>query len=254
MVAAVQPFLSGSISKTINVGHETTVEEIKDLYIKSWQLGLKAVAIYREGSKRTQPLNTSKDDKKLEKSLSNGYDTNTPRAKRNPLPDERNGITHKFKISGYKGYITVGLYDNGEPGEIFIKMAKAGSVVNGLLDSLALAISLCLQYGVPLSVLVDKYSHTRFEPSGFTQNQQIPIAKSILDYLFRWLELKFLKEEENEKICVENGAVQEIQYENSKSKQEVSMSAPACSICGTLMQRNGTCYICSSCGTTSGCS
>lgn len=184
MMAAVQPFISGAISKTVNMPTNVTPEHIMDTYIQAWKMGLKAIAIYRDGCKRSQPLNTGlKTDKKED-------------AKKNPLrrrlPDERQSITHKFSIAGHEGYITVGMYEDGTPGEIFIVMAKEGSVVSGLMDSFATAISLTLQYGVPLKVLVNKFTHTRFEPAGFTNNPNIPIAKSITDYIFRWLALKFL--------------------------------------------------------------
>ena len=186
MMGATQPFLSGAISKTVNLPTNATVEDIEQAYLESWKLGLKAVAVYRDGCKRSQPLNTSKEEPKLE-----ALPVDSAGAVRRRLPDERRSITHKFSIGGHEGYLTVGMYDDGTPGELFVVMAKEGSVVSGLMDSFATSVSLALQYGVPLRVLVDKFSHTRFEPSGFTGNPDIPIAKSITDYIFRWLSLKF---------------------------------------------------------------
>ena len=199
MMAAAQPFISGAISKTVNVPQDCTPDEIAETYLESWKLGLKAVAIYRDGSKKTQPLNTSKETPAGEKQTAN-VDI-PPRAVRRRLPDERTSITHKFSIGGHEGYITVGLYpDTNDPGEIFIRMAKEGSSISGLMDSFATAISLSLQYGVPLSTLVDKFIHSRFEPSGFTNNKDIPMAKSVMDYIFRWLALKFLEKDQRRNV------------------------------------------------------
>ena len=199
MMAAAQPFISGAISKTVNLPPECTIEDVQDAYMESWKQGLKAVAIYRDGCKRTQPLSTSKTDPGLGKSaaavaaapVKNG----PPAAVRKKLPDERQSLTHKFSIAGHEGYIHVGLYETGEPGEIFVKMAKEGSTISGLMDSFATAISLALQHGVPLRLLCDKFSRTRFEPYGFTENPEIPRASSIMDYLFRWLASKFVKQD-----------------------------------------------------------
>ncbi len=201
MMSAVQPFLSGSISKTCNLPAEVTPEDIQKTYLEAWRLGLKCIAIYRDGCKRTQPLNTGRT--KSDASVTTAQiaaaakpePAAAPRSVRRRLPDERQAITHKFSIGGHDGYLTVGLYEDGIPGEIFIVMAKEGSTVSGLVDSVATSISLALQYGVPLEVLVNKFSHTRFEPSGFTNNRQIPIANSIMDYVFRWLGVKFLNRE-----------------------------------------------------------
>ncbi len=189
MMGATQPFISGAISKTVNVPKEATVDEIMEAYIESWRLGAKAVSIYRDGSKRTQPLNTSKDktQAEVEKVVAS---MGQPVRKR--LPDERHSITHKFDIAGHEGYITVGLFEDGQPGELFLVMAKEGSTISGFADAFAQAISYALQYGVPLQVLVDKFSHARFEPSGMTRNPDIRFAKSIVDYIFRWLATKFL--------------------------------------------------------------
>jgi ribonucleoside-diphosphate reductase alpha chain len=203
MMAAIQPFLSGAISKTVNMPEAATVEEIEQIYLEGWKLGLKAIAIYRDNSKRSQPLSTSKlksDDEtkaagdvvaELRRQLATAQ-AEALKPHRRRLPSERTAVTHKFDIAGHEGYITVGLYPDGQPGEIFLKMAKEGSTVSGLMDTYATAISLALQYGVPLRDLVNKFAHVRFEPSGFTGNSEIPIAKSIVDYIFRWLGSRFL--------------------------------------------------------------
>ncbi len=205
MMAAAQPFLSGAISKTVNLPSDATVEDVENAYMDSWKLGLKAVAIYRDGCKRTQPLSTSKIDPGLTKG---GVTISSlplaaiaplggpPAAVRRKLPDERQSMTHKFSVAGHEGYMHVGLYETGQPGEIFVRMAKEGSTISGLMDSFATAISLALQHGVPLKLLVDKFSRTRFEPAGFTGNPEIPRATSIMDYLFRWLGSKFVRDEE----------------------------------------------------------
>jgi len=212
MMAACQPFISGAISKTVNMPEHVTVEEIMDAYIQGWKLGLKALAIYRENSKRSQPLSTRKEEKKGESS-GDGMVTAEPKViekvvekivykpVRKRLPDERPSITHKFSVAGHEGYLHIGLYpDTGMPGEIFITMAKQGSTISGLMDAFATAISIALQYGVPLEDLCNKFSHMRFEPAGFTNNPQIPIAKSIMDYIFRYLSLKFLGRPQEEKL------------------------------------------------------
>jgi len=207
MMAAAQPFISGAISKTVNVPNDATPEDIAETYIESWKLGLKAVAIYRDGSKRTQPLNTSKEAPAADKTSASASSEpaiaalTPPKAVRRRLPDERAGVTHKFSIGGHEGYLTVGLYpDTNQPGEIFIRMSKEGSSISGLMDSFATAISLALQYGVPLQTLVDKFIHSRFEPSGFTGNKEIPMAKSVMDYIFRYLALRFLQKEDRHNV------------------------------------------------------
>ncbi|HEY1903751.1 MAG TPA: vitamin B12-dependent ribonucleotide reductase, partial [Terracidiphilus sp.] len=409
MMAATQPFLSGAISKTVNLPHEASVEDVAEAYAESWRQGIKAVAIYRDGSKGTQPLNTSMDEKKKEPSamdaagtrilahLASGHaaaeadvkaleakigeklevtakqviaasaafqhaldeiasaaavptlttspvvsatqsqakdpaqDLNgPPRAVRHRLPEERASITHKFSIAGHEGYITVGLYPTGQPGEIFIKMAKEGSTVSGLMDAFATSISLALQHGVPLKVLCEKFAHTRFEPSGWTGNEQIGYAKSLMDYIFRWLNLRFLSgtqlslfagftsqapqlpaspsilpdsEMEEEPPSLQNNLAK-LAEEVAKRLNQVNSQpsgqaagggiapdphawqapaaspthgpnlkdrgiyhasdamremyemgdAPSCSTCGAIMVRNGSCYRCMSCGSTSGCS
>src|SRR6187399_913192 len=192
MMGATQPFISGAISKTVNVPKEATVDEILQAYLESWKLGAKAISIYRDGSKRTQPLNTSRDKSVDVKAVAEAAVAAMKQPIRRKLPDERHSITHKFDIAGHEGYITVGLFDDGQPGEIFLVMAKEGSTISGFADAFAQAISYALQYGVPLQVLVDKFSHARFEPSGMTRNPEIRFAKSIVDYIFRWLATKFL--------------------------------------------------------------
>jgi ribonucleoside-diphosphate reductase alpha chain len=379
MMAAAQPFLSGAISKTVNLPHDATLDDIIQAYTESWRLGLKAVAVYRDGSKGAQPLNVSDgnkakviknaldDDSNVDRAASEAADrvltamaqgnTNSlsedlrllegkvsarlevtansvvtaanaftasvanalslgqaaalredpdttqgpPRAVRHRLPEERASLTHKFSIAGHEGYITVGLYPNGQPGEIFIKMAKEGSTVSGLMDSFATAVSLSLQHGVPLKVLCEKFAHTRFEPSGWTGNEQIGFAKSIMDYIFRWLQLRFLSGHQlslfsglaagvqrpvDEPLLETTPPAGGILTETSQGgasgsvedrglygapetrrsggaifhaadamKEYLDMGdAPSCHTCGAIMVRNGSCYRCMSCGSTSGCS
>jgi ribonucleoside-diphosphate reductase alpha chain len=412
MMAAAQPFLSGAISKTVNLPHEATVEDVAEAYAESWRQGIKAVAIYRDGSKGTQPLNTSMDAtrepsaldvagsralaqlaagqpaarsdlKTLEAKVNDRLEVTArqivaasaafqlalneiaqiaqiakavdikqlqpspaagsandeasaaqnlngpPRAIRHRLPDERASVTHKFSIAGHEGYITVGLYPTGQPGEIFIKMAKEGSTVSGLMDAFATSISLALQHGVPLKVLCEKFAHTRFEPSGWTGNEQIGYAKSLMDYIFRWLNLRFLSgtqltlfaglapqtphlpaspslipEAETEDDTFSQSNLSRLAEEVARRLNQVSGQtgsnpsggsgvapdhdnlsgfdpnaaspgvkdsgifhpsdamrdmyemgdAPSCSTCGAIMVRNGSCYRCMSCGSTSGCS
>ena len=269
MMGAVQPFLSGAISKTVNVPKEATVEEIQQAYIDSWRLGAKAVSIYRDGSKRTQPLNTSKDKEKVAVAAVAG-----PTRRR--LPDERHAITHKFDIAGHEGYITVGLFEDGTPGELFLVMAKEGSTISGFADAFAQAISYALQYGVPLQDLVDKFSHVRFEPSGMTKNPDVRFAKSIVDYIFRWMAAKFLSPEAQFRAGVNNreelvtspeqlpldvaaaaGASATAAISSPRTSSFAAMQnqqdAPPCSTCGSIMVRSGSCYKCANCGTTSGC-
>ena len=273
MMAATQPFLSGAISKTVNMPKEATVEEIEQAYIAGWKLGVKALAIYRDGCKRTQPLNT--DDK-----AAPGTETESQALKpiRRRLPDDRPAITHKFSIAGHEGYITVGMYEDGTPGEIFLVMAKEGSTISGLMDAFATSISLALQYGVPMKALIDKFSHMRFEPAGYTKNREIPIAKSVMDYLFRWLASKFLDAEDRAQVGiierVETKAIETPELPklttNGAGKAKAAVGAPvansdgftfhlqedapSCAECGALMIRNGACYKCLNCGATSGCS
>ncbi|MCC6343213.1 MAG: vitamin B12-dependent ribonucleotide reductase [Bryobacterales bacterium] len=260
MMAAVQPFISGAISKTINMPEESTVEDIMDAYIESWRLGLKAVAIYRDNSKRVQPLSsgTGKAAKTaaLSKTETVIQERIVYRPVRRKLPDERQSITHKFSIGGHEGYITVGLFEDGTPGEIFITMAKEGSTISGLMDSFATAVSYGLQYGVPLKFFVDKFSHVRFEPSGWTGNPQVPYAKSIMDYIFRWMAAKYLGPEHVAQEAGESTKLHPTEPEPQQSLPfgPVVEDAPLCSECGGLMTRNGSCYKCENCGGTSGCS
>jgi ribonucleoside-diphosphate reductase alpha chain len=209
MMAAVQPFISGAISKTVNMPENATPDEIEQVYLEGWKQGLKAIAIYRDNSKRSQPLSTGKKKdgeatadavdsaivESLKKQLA-AAQVEAGKPHRRRLPAERTAVTHKFEINGHEGYITVGLYPDGQPGEIFLKMAKEGSTVSGLMDAFATTVSVSLQYGVPLRDLVNKFAHVRFEPSGFTGNQEIPIAKSIVDYIFRWLGSRFLSDDD----------------------------------------------------------
>jgi ribonucleoside-diphosphate reductase alpha chain len=288
MMGATQPFISGAISKTVNVPNEASVEDIEQAYLESWRLGAKAVSIYRDGSKRTQPLNTSKagvadtrnaglavEVREVVKEVVKVVET----PKRRKLPDERNSITHKFDIAGHEGYITVGLFEDGTPGEIFLTMAKEGSTISGFADAFAQAISYSLQYGVPLQALVDKFSHARFEPSGMTKNPEVRFAKSIVDYIFRWMATKFLtpeaqfragvnmREEPAEeapapKVTVTTPSPAAVAppveakpaaKPSSFAAMQNQTDAPPCSTCGSIMIRSGSCYKCSNCGTTSGC-
>jgi ribonucleoside-diphosphate reductase alpha chain len=275
MMAAVQPFLSGAISKTVNMPTDATPDEIGNAYIESWKLGLKAVAVYRDGCKRSQPLSTSKEEAKGEttgaaEAAAIAAAAAEPRPARRKLPDERHAITHKFSIAGHEGYITVGMYEDGKPGEIFLVMAKEGSTISGLMDAFATSISMALQYGVPLEALVEKFSHVRFEPSGFTKNPEIPYAKSITDYIFRWLASKFLSAEHQEAAGVQRSETsappapggggtsaaidQAAGTVASVAAVRPQSDAPPCHYCGSIMIRNGACYRCANCGSTSGCS
>jgi len=290
MMAAAQPFISGAISKTVNLPENASVEDIMEAYLQAWKLGLKAVAVYRDGCKKSQPLsaagtktaNSSKDDPRPgAPAPQEPEDMNAPpRAVRHKLQEERASITHKFNIGGHEGYITVGLYPNGEPGELFITMAKEGSTVSGLMDSFALAVSISLQHGVPLKLFCEKFAHTRFEPSGWSGNPDIGYAKSIMDYIFRWLQLRFTGQQQ---LLFENlrpklsgvssqpseDAASGMRRPESGSREPGAGSihaadalagiidlgdAPTCSFCGSIMTRNGSCYRCGSCGSTSGCS
>ncbi|OFW25411.1 MAG: ribonucleoside-diphosphate reductase, adenosylcobalamin-dependent [Acidobacteria bacterium RIFCSPLOWO2_02_FULL_65_29] len=278
MMGATQPFISGAISKTVNVPKDATVDEITTAYIQSWKLGAKAISIYRDGSKRTQPLNTSRD-KTPGDIAAEAAALLVTRPVRRKLPDERHAITHKFDIQGHEGYITVGLFEDGQPGEIFLVMAKEGSTISGFADAFAQAISYALQYGVPLQALVDKFSHVRFEPSGMTKNPEIRFAKSIVDYIFRWLATKFLSSEAqfhagvNGKELEEHGHGHSLTPTSAAERHEPTApagkptaatpnpystiqnqeDAPPCSTCGAIMIRSGACYKCVNCGNTSGC-
>ncbi len=257
MMSAVQPFLSGAISKTVNLPSEATVEEIEDAYLQAWRLGLKAIAVYRDGCKKVQPLNVSREGTRVSREQD---DQGPPAAVRHKLADERQSITHKFSVGGHEGYLTVGMYVDGRPGEIFIVMAKEGSTISGLMDSFATAISLSLQHGVPLNLLVDKFSHSRFEPSGFSQHPEIGYAKSIMDYMFRWLDIKFPEgrfvdfQVKEAPVAMEVVDASEFDLEPEECAFVTESDAPACHECGSIMVRSGACHKCLNCGATSGCS
>ncbi|MGD0793181.1 MAG: vitamin B12-dependent ribonucleotide reductase [Terriglobales bacterium] len=292
MMAAAQPFISGAISKTVNLPNAATVDDISEAYIQAWKLGLKAVAVYRDGCKQSQPLSAAgtktAQSGGVERAPSPAAvqeDDNLdapPRAVRHRLKEERMSVTHKFNIGGHEGYVIVGLYPNGEPGEIFIKMAKEGSTVSGLMDSFSLTTSIALQHGVPLRLLCEKFAHTRFEPSGWSSHPEIGYAKSIVDYIFRWLHLRFLTGQQQMLFdnlrpkswpapegvgelpsigSVDPGvgrapspAAGSIHAADALAGMIDMGDAPSCSFCGSIMVRNGSCYKCMSCGSTSGCS
>ena len=290
MMAAVQPYLSGAISKTVNMPNESTPADIEKVYVEAWKMGIKAVAVYRDGSKRQQPLTTSLDKdqskkvvpatKKSEVAVGDGRGESIKPLRRR-LPDERRAITHKFQVGTYKGYITVGLYDDGTPGELFVTMSKEGSVISGLADAFSTSVSIGLQYGVPLQVLVNKFVHMRFEPSGYTNNPNIRIAKSLIDYIFRWMAMKFMTPEEQRAVGIMNVVEPEAGINSAEpvdnapvktneaepqptlfNEKKASLTstfdnqsdAPVCSTCGSIMVRNASCYKCLNCGATSGCS
>jgi ribonucleoside-diphosphate reductase alpha chain len=254
----------------VNVPKAATVEDIEQAYIDAWRIGAKAVSIYRDGSKRTQPLNTTKDKTAAEVAAQAAATLVTSPVRRK-LPDERHALVHKFDIAGHEGYITVGLFENGQPGEIFLVMAKEGSTISGFADAFAQAISYALQYGVPLQALVDKFSHVRFEPSGMTRNPEIRFAKSIVDYIFRWLASKFLSNDEQYNAGGNGRELDTVaaaptatapaapvttaspSATNHHSTIQNQEDAPPCSTCGSIMIRSGACYKCSNCGNTSGC-
>jgi ribonucleoside-diphosphate reductase alpha chain len=301
MMAAVQPFISGAISKTVNMPNESTVEQIRDTYIQAWKMGLKCVAIYRDGSKSSQPLNTGKkstqinetdlpDSETLVARIAELEDTikkleeRADRPVRKRLPFTRNAVNHKFEIAGHEGYLTVGLYENEQPGELFITMAKEGSTIGGLMDCIATLTSIALQYGVPLEDLVRKFSHQRFEPWGLTANPQIRSASSIIDYIFRWIALRFIPEyraqhlpsveqqglalpgiqEELKKAAnrpVPDLPLKDVDGNHPKNSQSLNSlishfqkDAPLCPCCGHITVRNGACYKCLNCGESLGCS
>ena len=280
MMAAAQPFLSGAISKTINMPEESTVEDISNAYIESWKVGLKAVAIYRDNSKRSQPLNAGggkTEEKKTEAVAAVAMEPMQrelfARMQREKMPVERASVTHKFSVGGHEGYITVGMYEDGRPGEVFMKMSKEGSTLSGMVDGLALTISLGLQYGVPLKVFVDKLLNTRFEPSGITANPNIRFVSSVLDYIARWMGGRFISADylklnnvapaENAATVAPAAVLPALTQANLDAMQSALSAtrpsnahegAPTCSECGMLMVPNGACYKCENCGSTSGCS
>jgi ribonucleoside-diphosphate reductase alpha chain len=331
MMAAAQPFISGAISKTINLPNEAGVADIKAAYRLSWELGLKANALYRDGCKLSQPLSTKSETKEettkadanaaavaatdaLAQQVAREVIKVVNRPMRRRLPDTRASITHKFNVAGNEGYLTVGLYEDGMPGELFITMAKEGSTIGGLMDALGTSTSVALQYGVPIESLVAKFTHQRFEPAGMTTNPDIPFTKSLVDYIFRWMGMQFIpgyreanapqREGAGEPPAIVSGrqvAVMEtasdaggrltvanprftpkashqshdhttidvdvkhvhIESDGPSSQGVVSALAmamkssgdgPACTVCGTITVRNGTCYKCVNCGTSQGCS
>ena len=277
MMAAAQPFLSGAISKTINMPEESSVADIMNAYVASWKMGLKAVAIYRDNSKRSQPLNAGggQEEKKADAAVASAAVEPLQRElfgrqQREKMPVERASVTHKFSVGGHEGYITVGMYADGRPGEIFIKMSKEGSTLSGIMDGLALTISLGLQYGVPLKVFVDKLVNTRFEPSGITANPNIRFVSSVLDYIARWLGGRFISTDylklspgEHATLVIPPATratpepgVPPIETAGAASMKprDAHEGAPTCSECGMLMVPNGACYKCENCGSTSGCS
>ena len=271
MMGAVQPFLSGAISKTVNLPNDARTEDLMDAYLAGWKLGLKALAVYRDGSKRTQPLNAGQQEGAGTTAAvgdDNVIALPGSRARRKKLPDERPSVTHKFVIAGTEGYLTIGHYPDGSPGEIFLRMAKEGSTVSGLMDTIATMTSISLQYGVPLQALVEKFSHTRFEPAGVTNNREIPLAKSITDYVFRYIGNRYLS--------AENAATETAAAEASAPDASVvrlpepsrgvvaggasaggafvnQADAPACIECGAITVRAGACYKCPNCGAQGGC-
>ncbi|MBI3261384.1 vitamin B12-dependent ribonucleotide reductase, partial [Candidatus Berkelbacteria bacterium] len=304
MMAAVQPFISGAISKTVNLPEDATVEDITQVYLESWKLGLKALSVYRDNSKMSQPLSTVSEARKERDNKSDSEtqprrseetsDVGVPtaasgfRPQRRRMPDERKSITHKFTIAGHDGYLTIGLFEDGSPGEIFIRMAKEGSTIAGLMDSFAIAVSMGLQYGVPLDTIVSKFAHVRFDPSGFTTHPKIRIAKSLIDYIARYLAYKFLPKERWHEVGLNGETDAEPTQNNGKTSKPVDQptifetktakpdvqpvntpggsesvtqtkldpigDSPTCSECGGMMTRSGTCYKCMNCGSTSGCS
>ena len=270
MMAAVQPFLSGAISKTINMPSSATPQEIMQVFMDGWKLGLKAVAIYRDGSKGIQPVSTGKA---AATEGGGAHEIVATKPFRRRMSSTRRSITHKFEVAGHQGYLTVGLYEDGSPGELFITMAKEGSTVGGIMDAFGTAISMCLQYGVPASTLIDKFTHSRFEPSGFTKNPEIPYAKSLVDYIFRWLTLTFPNgkshsEQEWHNPAKTATAAQQIEQPKAQSVEQAVAAdsmlhkqgtlyqedAPVCDQCGAITVRNGSCYRCFVCGSSMGCS
>jgi ribonucleoside-diphosphate reductase alpha chain len=289
MMSAVQPFISGAISKTVNMPSDVSTEEIYSAYIEAWKEGLKAIAIYRDGSKRTQALTTSRDDEATRQQKKEApAERIVYKPMRRRLADERKSVTHKFQVGNHEGYVTVGLYEDGQPGEVFITMAKEGSTISGMMDSFATAASMALQYGVPLKVLVSKFTNTRFEPNGMTSNPNIRFAKSIVDYVFKWMGMKFLLQQDQEELGLigptavsGNGnnhdfvpvapvvAVEPLaphkeaeqfasdvvssEAANYKVAFDLQGDAPLCSYCGSITVRAGSCYKCMNCGSTTGC-
>jgi ribonucleoside-diphosphate reductase alpha chain len=260
MMAAIQPFISGAISKTVNLPNDATVEQSEEIFRLAWRLGLKAISVYRDGCKAVQPLGLG--ERKVSRTL---------QPVRRRLPVDCQTVRHKFEVAAQKGYIHTGFYDDGTVGEIFIRMAKEGSTISGLMDTIATLTSIALQYGVPLEALVNKFIHVRFEPSGFTANPEIPIAKSLTDYIFRYLGIRFLNREQQEAAGLLPAGVRgpELLEGSASASGQAPLprrvstgghafnpqsDAPACPDCGAIMVRNGSCYNCLNCGATTGCS
>jgi ribonucleoside-diphosphate reductase alpha chain len=284
MMGAVQPFISGAISKTVNLPETATIEDVMEAYVEAWKHGTKAIAIYRDGSKKVQPLSTNADASNAKKPADVPAETvrivEVNRPERRRLPDTRASLTHKFSIEGHEGYITVGLFDDGTPGELFVTMAKEGSTLSGMMDAFATSVSLLFQHGVPLPHLVEKFGHMRFEPSGWTGNSEIGMAKSIVDYVFRWLGYRFLSASDKEMLgLVRHTEIADASPQLELIKPHVTQTiepapamvstaqpttpvrrmnstpdAPPCPRCGWLTVRNGTCHKCENCGETTGCS
>jgi ribonucleoside-diphosphate reductase alpha chain len=267
MLAAVQPHLNGAISKTSNLSSDATIEDVEDAYMYAWESGIKALAIYRDGSKDMQPLSATPQETATDPlSVSGQVSTNVEKAEksekgrgarvqdpvRRAMPKTRDSVTHKIDLPGFEGYITVGMYKDGRPGDIFIKASKEGSTIGGLLDSFAIAISFALQYRVPLEVLVRKFKDTRFEPSGWTGNSDIPVCSSVVDYIFKWMEKNFIVEDDHffEKYDLET---EEPPKNTPQDTQNKNYDGPPCINCGSLTQRSGSCFTCCSCGETTGC-
>jgi ribonucleoside-diphosphate reductase alpha chain len=281
MMGSVQPFISGAISKTVNLPETATVEDVTDAYVEAWKHGVKAIAIYRDGSKKVQPLSTGRESSNSKKAAAAVTETVIVARPRRRLHDTRASLTHKFSIEGHEGYITVGLFEDNTPGELFVTMAKEGSTLSGMMDAFATSISLSLQYGVPMAHLVEKFAHMRFEPSGWTGNSELGFAKSIVDYVFRWLGYRFLSTEDKMAIgLVRTSEIVDPAPQLELLSKAVSMATPAtpsqettwsepaptrrrmnstpdappCPRCGWLTVRNGTCHKCENCGETTGCS
>jgi len=273
MMGAVQPFISGAISKTVNLPEEITVDEISQLLIESWQLGVKAIAIYRDNCKVAQPLSGKANAGATTLAPVSGVVGAMPQRRR--IPDDRIEVGRKFKVGEYEGYIHVGLFEDGTPGDIFVDIAKEGTTLAGLMNSFMISVSLGLQYGVPLEVYVSKFSHMRFEPSGMTNDADIRVAKSIVDYIFRWMGKKFLSTEQQEEAGILTAEVKaRLAAAYTEAGGEAAAVAAAlepvpagqtalfnqwedaqeCARCGGRMVRTGSCYTCRDCGTNTGCS
>jgi ribonucleoside-diphosphate reductase alpha chain len=280
MMAAIQPLITCAQSKTVNLPNNATIEDIENIYMMAWRMGVKCVALYRDGCKASQPLAAKKEEKKAEPVAVNPIQESMfeasdepAEATRNRLPDDINGHRHRFEINGFKGYIVVNEYDDGRPGEVFLKLGKPGSTISGLIDGFTQLLSIALQYGVPLPKLINSFIDTSFEPSGMTSNKKIRFTKSIYDYLFKYLDVKYeggtnsglaeriamIEEAEAKKpkqamSTRKISAIKGLAEKNAETKPRKSLSTPPCNRCGNFTQKNGSCYVCTSCGTTTGCS